>query len=196
MAAYLSVGWLRGASANVPTRVRGPSRQLLRIVSLVFLSIPLVVLIFCLKISSYNSFGPVATASAFALVMSLWAWELIVPPRGRDVSAGRDPGRNHSTRIVIADALRASKLAVLVIMPALTIFSLWNSQDAGLFYLVGWASEWVVSTSSWWIVVFPVACLLLLAVSAYVVIDALEGSVRGRSDVSRAGPGPATHVEG
>ncbi len=178
MVTYLSMGWLRRASASVGTRARGLSGQLFKIVSLVFLSIPIVVLIFCLKISSFTSFEPVVTASVFALVMSLWGWELLITSGGRDVSAGRDSERSHSTRMVLADSLRASKLTVLVAMPAFTVLPLWFSSDAGLFTLMQSIFEWAAPTSSWWTVVFPVAWLVLLTVSAYVILDVIEKSIR------------------
>jgi len=187
---YLFIGWLGRTSTRLPTRGRTLLAPLPRIVSMTSLSVPVVVLMISLRYNRYDLFGVILLAAALALSMSLWGWELMtVLSMRREAPDGQAQVKMPGNRLILADAMRASKLSVLVALPALMSLHLWYSSDAGLFSLVtraAGATNWSVGmeagTSCWWIVVPPVACMMLLTISAYTVIDVLEGLVRGRPE--------------
>jgi ABC-type dipeptide/oligopeptide/nickel transport system permease component/ABC-type dipeptide/oligopeptide/nickel transport system permease subunit len=183
MTAYLSLGWLRVACAKAPKRAMAMARPVRDAVGMAFLSVPVFVAIFCLTSDDLYRFDVATMAVALAILTALWGWELmpVIAEKSQEpfnhVRDGRPGGR-----IILADALRSSKLPVLITLPVLAAIPFWDSSDAGLFYLTHKATRFAVDHSCWWIVVPLVVYMLLLTVSAYTVIDVLEGLVRGRPE--------------
>lgn len=197
--AYIAIGWLGRASSKLSTRGRSLLAPLPGIVSLTVLSVPVVILLPALRYGRYDLFGIALLAVVLAISMSLWGWEaMTVPAKRRDVLSGQDLVRSPGNRMLLADALRASKLSVLVALPVFVSLRMMFLPEAGLFELVQWADSTLLhvpgtetGTTYWWLIVPPVACMLLLSVSAYATVHVLEMSVRASSE----GTTPELHAD-
>lgn len=182
-------------SARAPRRFLRVGSPILEAVSLASMSIPLSIFLLSVYLMNemYRLDGGVILWLGLTAVITLYGWYWSVVGRASDERArSRAKGR---LPLAIADALGASKFAVLVGMPLLimgvAIIS-WN--DTSLLSLIGNSLDIAWVPGAHWGILMPMALAAVVTVSFYVVLGTAENVLRKGADVSSVAQAPRPTV--
>jgi len=182
-----------GLSVGAPRRLVRAGSPILEGVSMAFLSIPLSLFLFSIYIvrDMYQLHGGGILWLGWTAVVTLygWYWSMV----GRASKYGAMTRTKGRLPLAVADALGASRFAVLVSMPLLVMgATIISPNDTRLLSIIGNSLDIAWVPGAHWGILMPTVLAAVITISFYVALGAAENVIRRGAVASWPMPAPTT----